>query len=154
MSLMRLDIPLKQEMSESIPGLLGDLDLHVVEDVYMPESFGNSYVTLQSPELWVRFVRDRGHVHAEVAPPTVPTSWWPLGLVLKAIQRQVPEDQFGVLNAARLLRDNFRELADALGPRLTETLRDIERVREQGKALADRGREAVRRMPGSTPRPR
>src|ERR1700728_3308285 len=138
---MRLDIPLKQEIVESLPGLLDDVDLHVVEDVYMPESFGNSYVTLQSSWLWVRFVRDRGHVHAEVAPPTAPTSWWPLGLVLIAIHRQVPEDQSGVLNAARLLRDNFRELADALGPRLTETRSNIERVRaEQGKALADRGR--------------
>jgi hypothetical protein len=155
MSLMRLDIPLKQEISESIPGLLEELGLHVVESRYFPESFGNSDVTLQSPELWVRFVRDRGHVHAEVAPPTVPTSWWPLGFVLKAIQRQVPEDQFGVLNAARLLRDNFRELADALGPRLSETLRDIEMLTEERlKVGTDRGREAVRRMPGSTPRPR
>jgi hypothetical protein len=70
-----------------------------------------------------------------------------LGFVLKAIQRHVPEDQFGVLNAAGLLRDNFRELADALGPRLTETRRDIERLTEERlKALTDQGREAARRI--------
>jgi hypothetical protein len=39
---MRVDIPLKQEMVESIPGLLNELDLHVVEDVYML----NTWVTL------------------------------------------------------------------------------------------------------------
>jgi hypothetical protein len=128
---MRVDIPLKQEISESIPGLLEELGLHVVEDQYSPKSFGNSYVTLQSPGLLVRFVRDRGHVHAEVAPLTAPTSWWPLGFVLIAIQRQVPENQFGLLNAACLLRDNFRELSDALGSRLAETRRDIERLTEE-----------------------
>ena len=144
---MRSDIPLKQEMSEILPGLLEDLGLHVVEDRYLPRTFGNSDVTLQSPKLCVRFVRDRWHVHAEVAPPTAPTTWWPLGFVLKAIQRQVPEDQFGVLNAARLLRDNFRELADALGPRLAETHRDIERLTEERlKVLTDQGREAARRI--------
>jgi hypothetical protein len=146
---MRLDITLRQEMLESIPELLEELDLHVVEDRYLPESFGNSDVTLQSPKLWVRFVRDRGHVHAEVAPPTAPTSWWPLGFVIKAIHCQVPEDQFGLLNASRLLRDNIRELADALGPRLTETLRDIERLTEERlEAGADRGRTATRKMTG------
>lgn len=144
---MRVDIPLKKEIAESIPGLLEELGLRVVKDQYLPKSFGNSDVTLQSPELLVRFVRDRGHVHAEVPPPTAPTSWWPLGFVLTAIQGQIPEGQFGLLGAARLLRDNFRELADALGPRLTGTLRDIERLTEvRLKEGQDRGREAARRI--------
>jgi hypothetical protein len=39
---MRLDFPLKQEMVESLPGLLEELDLHVIEHQSMPESFGNS----------------------------------------------------------------------------------------------------------------
>jgi hypothetical protein len=144
---VRLDIPLKQEMLEILPGLLKDFDLHVIEDRYLPESFGNSDVTLQSPQLLVRFVRDRGQVWAEVAPVTEPTSWWPLGDVLKAIQGQLPEAPFDLTSAVRLLRDNFRELADALGPRLTGTHRDIERLREARlKEMTERGREAARRI--------
>ena len=144
---MPLDIPLKQEMIEILPGLLKDFDLHVIEDQYLPESFGNSDVTLQSPKVLVRFVRDRGHVWAEVAPVTATTGWWPLGFVLQAIHGQLPEIQFGLSPAVRLLRDNFCELADALGPRLTETRGDIERLREERlQAMTDRGREAARRI--------
>lgn len=128
---MRLDIPLKQEMVEILPGLLREFDLRVIEDQYLPESFGNSYVTLQSPRLLVRFVRDRGQVWAEVAPVTAPTSWWPLGFVLEAIQGQLPKTEFDVTSAVRLLRDNFRELAEALGPNLSETNREIERRSEE-----------------------
>jgi len=91
---MRLDIPLRQEMMESISGILEELDLHVIDDQYSPKSFGNSYVTLQSPKIRVRFVRDCGQVWAEVAPVTAPTSWWPLGFVLEAIRGQLPEIQF------------------------------------------------------------
>jgi hypothetical protein len=133
---MCLDIPLKQEISESIPGLLEELGLHVVEDQYFPTSFGNSDVTLQSSRLLVRFVRDRGQVWAEVAPPTAPTSWWPLGFVLEAMQGRRPEIQFDLPTAALLLRENFRELVEALGPRLSETRREIEkRSEERLKAL-------------------
>ena len=98
---MPLDIPLKQEMIEILPGLLRDFELHVIEDQYLPESFGNSDVTLQSPKLLVRFVRDRGHVWAEVAPVTAATSWSPLGLVLKVIHGRLPENQFGLTSAVR-----------------------------------------------------
>jgi hypothetical protein len=144
---MPLDISLKQEMIEILPGLLKNFDLQVIEDQYLPESFGNSDVTLQSPKVLVRFVRDRGHVWAEVAPVTATPSWWPLGLVLEAIQGRLPETQFGLTSAVRLLRDNFCELADALGPRLTETRGDIERLREERlQAMTDRGREAARRI--------
>jgi hypothetical protein len=128
---MRLDIPLQQEIIESLPGLLEELDLHVVEDRYLPESFGNSYVTLQSPRLLVRFVRDRGQAWAEVAPVTAPTSWWPLGLVLEVIRGQLPDMQFDLTSAAHLLRDNFCELAEALGARLPETKREIEKRGEE-----------------------
>jgi hypothetical protein len=139
---MRLDIPLKQEISESLPGLLEELDLRIVEDQYLPESFGNSYVTLQSPRLFVRFVRDRGQVWTEVAPVTAPTSWWPLGFVLEAIRGQLPEIQFDLISAARLLRDNFHELAEGLGPKLAETNREIERRSEERlKALAGSSRK-------------
>ncbi len=63
------------------------------------------------------------------------------------MRRQVLENQFGVVPAARLLRDNFRELEDALGPRLRETLRDIEKLTEERiKEWTDRGREAARRI--------
>ena len=139
---MRLDIPLKQEMGEILPGLLKEFDLRVIEDRYVPESFGNSYVTLQSPRLMVRFVRDRGQVWAEVAPVTAPTAWWPLGFVLEAIRGQLPEIQFDLISAVGLLRGNLLELAEALGPRLSETNREIERHSEERlKALRGSSRK-------------
>jgi len=144
---MRLDIALKQEMAEILPGLLIEFDLRVVDGKYAPESFGNSYVTLQSPRLFVRFVRDRGQVWAEVAPVTAPAGWWPLVFVLEAIQGQVPQKEFDLESVLRLLRDNFRELADALGPKLSETNREIKRHGEERlKTMTDRGREAARRI--------
>ncbi|MGB6946755.1 MAG: hypothetical protein WBE37_30450 [Bryobacteraceae bacterium] len=124
---MSLDIPLKQEMTETLPGFLQELDLLVIEDLYLPKSFGNSYVTLQSPKFFVRFVRDRGQVWAEVAPVTAPASWWPLGFVVEAMQGHQPEYKFELSDAAHMLKENFRELANALGPRLPETRREMER---------------------------
>jgi hypothetical protein len=139
---VRLDIPLKQEMAEILPEFDRELNLHVIEDRYAPESFGNSYVTLHSQRLLVRFVRDRGQVWAEVAPLTAPTSWWPIGFVLEAIGGQLPEIPFDLTSAARLLRDNFHELAEALGPRLLETNREIERrSQERLKALTESSRK-------------
>jgi hypothetical protein len=125
---MRLDIPIKQEIVESHPGLLEEFGFLITEDRRLTESFGNSYVTLQSSTLWVRFVRDRGQVWAEVAAAAAPTNWYPLRFVLETIRGQLAEPQFDLLTATRLLRDNFRDLADALGPKLPDTLREILKV--------------------------
>lgn len=134
---MRVDIPLKQELIESCPGLLNELGLHVIDDQYFGDRMGNSYVTLQSSRLWVRFVRDRGQVWAEVAPLTAPTSWCPLAYVLEAIQGRLPMIQFDLPSTVHLLRDNFEALAEALGPRVSETNREIQRRREERlRALA------------------
>jgi len=133
---MGLDIPLKQELLESVPELLSELDLHIVEDVYMSKAMGNSYVTLQSPGLTVRFVRDRGQVWAEVAAVTAPTNWLHVGFVLEAIHGQQPRIPFDLTSAVGLLRDNFGDLVQALGPKLQETRREMEkRGAERLKAL-------------------
>lgn len=128
---MRLDMPLKQEMSEILPALADRFDLQVTDDRYAPESFGNSYVTLQSPRIMVRFVRDRGQVWVEVAPLSAPAAWWPLALALEAIGVQLPETQFDLRSAAALLCDNFQHLAEALGPGLSDTRGEIERRAEE-----------------------
>jgi len=63
---MSTSIPLKQEVTEQLPWLFEELGFRVVEDHFDPKSFGNSFVTLGSPGLQVRFVRDRGQISAEV----------------------------------------------------------------------------------------
>jgi hypothetical protein len=84
----------------------------------------------------VRFVRDRGQVWAEVAAITAPTSWLHVAFVLEAIHGQQPSIPFDLTSAAGLLRDNFRDLVEALGPNLLETRREIEkRGAERLKAL-------------------
>ena len=47
---MRVDIPLEQEINESFPGLLEELGLRVIDQKYLPRSFGNSYVILEFAE--------------------------------------------------------------------------------------------------------
>lgn len=127
----RTDISLKQEMMQSLPRLPEELGLRFVEDLYLPEHAGDSYVTLQCSGLLVRFVRDRGQVWVEVAPATAPTSWWPVTFVLEALQGKTPQVQFNLQAAASLLRDHFSELEHALGSRLSETQREMERLKAE-----------------------
>ncbi|MGD0436992.1 MAG: hypothetical protein ABSB86_11045 [Bryobacteraceae bacterium] len=127
----RTDISLKQEIIQTLPRLPEELGLRFVEDLYLSEHAGDSYVTLQSGGLLVRFVRDRGQVWVEVAPVTAPTSWLPVTFVLEALQGKSPQVQFNLLAAASLLRDHFSELEQALGPRLSETQREMERLKAE-----------------------
>ncbi len=128
---MNLKIPLKQQVINDQPWLFDDLGFSIVEDDYRPDAFGNSFVTLESTILRLRFVRDRGQVWADVGSPTDPKTWWHLLFVLEAVLGKRPDLRFDLDEAASLLRDNFSTLAEALGPRLSETKRQLDRFQEK-----------------------
>lgn len=128
---MGVDIPLEQEISEGFPRLLEELDLRVTDQRYLPESFGNSYVVLESPKLRVRFVRDRGQTWADVAAIAPGTEWWHLSHVLEAIQGTAPQIQLDLPTAVSLLKENFSIISEALGPKLPQTTQEINRHRSE-----------------------
>lgn len=113
---MSANIPLKQEVTEQLPWLFQDFGFQVVEDDFDPKSFGNSFVTLESSGLRVRFVRDRGQVSAEIASRSDPGMWWNCEHVCELIVGRTVEIGFELSAVAALLRNNFPALTDYLGP--------------------------------------
>jgi hypothetical protein len=130
---MSASIPLKQEVTEQLPWLFQDFGLRVVEDDFDPKSFGNSFVTLESTGLRVRFIRDRGQVSAEVASCSDPGRWWNLEHVCELIAGRSVEPGFELSSVGALLRNNFPALVEALGPKFSETKRELERKAEERK---------------------
>ena len=86
-----MTVPLREEIARDFPWLLSDLGFTVTYADWRPQSFGDSVLVLESKDLRVRFVRDRGQVWAEVQ---VSEKWWPLYWVLEAIRGTVPESRF------------------------------------------------------------
>ncbi len=130
---MSTSIPLKQEVTEQLPWLFEELGFRVVEDHFDPKSFGNSFVTLGSPGLQVRFVRDRGQISAEVASRSEPGKWWNLEHVCELIAGRSIEPGFELSSVAALLRNNMPALMESLGPKFPETKRELERRAEERK---------------------
>lgn len=130
---MSASVSLKQEVTEQLPWLFQDLGCRIVEDSFDAQSFGNSFVTLDSPGLRVRFVRDRGQVSAELAALSDPATWWNLEHVCELISGRSVEPGFELAAVAALLRNNFSTLADYLGPKLPETKRELEQRAEERK---------------------
>lgn len=130
---MSASIPLKQEVAEQLPWLFQDFGFRVVEDDFDPKSFGNSFVTLESPALRVRFIRDRGQVSAEIASGSEPRMWWNLEHVCELIAGRSVEPGFELSSVSALLRNNLPALMEALGPNFPETKRELERRAEERK---------------------
>lgn len=130
---MNASVSLKQEVNEQLPWLFQELGFRVVEDDFDPKSFGNSFVTLESSGLRVRFARDRGQVSAEVASRSDPGTWWNLEHVCELIVGRTVEIGFELSAVAALLRKHVSALADYLGPKFTQTKRELERGAEERK---------------------
>jgi hypothetical protein len=69
---------LRRELTEQVPRFFDELGFRIVQDEYDANSFGNSVLTLESHELRLRFIRDRGQLFGEVASPSEPDNWWNL----------------------------------------------------------------------------
>ncbi|MBS1912771.1 MAG: hypothetical protein JST22_12355 [Bacteroidetes bacterium] len=131
--IMRTDVSLKQEVAERLPWLFQEFGFRVVKERFDPEIFGNSYVTLESRSLRVRFVRDRGQIFADVASLSEPEAWWHMEHVCQLVVGRNVESGFGLSELAALLRDNYSALADYLGPKFAETKRELTRRAEERK---------------------
>jgi hypothetical protein len=144
---MNHDLSLKRAIVSELPWLFSDLGFRIVEDDFRPEAFGDSFVTLESGSLRVRFVRDRGQVWADVGTIEKPGKWWHLIYILEAIHGVLPESTFELKQAASLLAENLPAIAESLGPELRATeaelkLSEAERLRAFLRAQPTRNRHA------------
>ena len=122
---------LKEELDEDFLQFLEELGMRIVDQQYLPQSFGNSYLILESPKLRVRFVRDRGQTWADVSSIAPGAEWWHVAYVLEAIYGTAPQIQLDLTTAVGPLKRNFSVLAAALGPKLSDTTREINRHRSE-----------------------
>lgn len=127
---MSADTPLKVAVIESLPWLCEDFGFRVVEDHFDALSFGNSFVTLESSGLRVRFVRDRGQIYAEVASRPEPHTWWALQDVCELLAGHNVEIGSDLPTIADSFRNNLPALCECFGPRLSQTTRDLQKRAE------------------------
>ena len=140
--------PLVRLICERLPWLFSEYRFKVVDYSYDARAFGNCLVILDSETLLLRFVRDRGLTTVELAARANPDVWYGLGSLLKMLHGEPPDAAFE--GTAVLLKENWPALTKALGPKLIETKREQERLREEGLRTL---REFQRQLP-LTPRGR
>ena len=139
---MSVLIPLKQELIEQQPWLFQELNFKIVNDDYSSESFGDSFVTLESSSLRVKFIRDRGQIVVEVASPFDPENWWYINDICEFILRKKNRPEFDLQVVATLLRNNLPALTDCLGPKFNETRRELKkRIKQREREILRRARE-------------
>jgi hypothetical protein len=134
--------PIKDEVKEQLPWLFENLSFRIVEDAYEPDSFGNSFVTLESFSLRIRFVRDRSEVSAEVASRTDPGIWWNLEDVCELVSGKTIGAPFDLSTAGGLLKAYFPVLSVALGEKYSESKRELQLRAEKRK------QETIKRLSG------
>jgi hypothetical protein len=125
--------PLKELIEEKFPWLFEELGFRAVAWSYNPKVFGDSVVTLESDTLRLRFIRDRGAIRANLASISEPETWWDLVALLEVIHGVKPEPQLE--GVAPLVRTNYGHLVQALGPQLSETKRELERLAEESRQM-------------------
>jgi hypothetical protein len=90
-------------------------------------------LTLESDTLRLRFIRDRGEIRAVLASISEPETWWDLVSLLEVIHGEKPEPQLE--GVAPLVRTNHSHLVQALGPQLSETKKELERLQEERRRV-------------------
>ena len=81
----------------------------------------------------MRFTRDRAEIRAQLASISEPETWLNLVSLLEVIHGEKPEPQLEGL--APLVRTNYSQLTQALGPQLSETKKELERRAEEGRRM-------------------
>ena len=127
--------PLVKLVEERLPWLLLEHGFRILDYRYDSKSFGNCLVLLESPALRLRFIRDRGITTAELAARTDPETWYDAGLLLSFLNGGRPDPAFEGL--AVLLKQNWKELDEALGTKLSETKEWEMRRREETKKFLE-----------------
>jgi hypothetical protein len=125
--------PLKPLIEEKFPWLSEELGFRSVAWSYNPKVFGDSMLTLESDTVRLRFIRDRGEIRANLASISEPETWWNLVALLEVIHGVKPETQLE--GVAPLVRTNYSQLVQALGPQLSETKKELERLAEESRQM-------------------
>jgi hypothetical protein len=123
---------LTEELMNKLPWLVQELNFQVVRDWDDPEHFDNGFVTLKSPAFYLRFIRDRGEIFAELASHAASEEWWDLHWISELL----PGEDYPVPDwhsVGRLLRSNFSLLMEWFGPKYDETKRELRRREQQRK---------------------
>jgi hypothetical protein len=132
--------PLVKLVQERLPWLLSENGFKIID--YSYDRTGSGQVILESEQLRISFVRNRGFSQVHLAARSDLTTSYELSFLMLALQDKRPD--IGFEGNAALLRDNWALLLNALGPKLAETKREYER-REQIS------REAIERFQSSLP---
>jgi hypothetical protein len=134
-----LSVPLKPLLVERLPWLFEDLGFRLTHSDYDPAHFGNSIAILDSEALRLGFVRDRGQVMLDVAALAEPEGWYGLWSLYEAMHNERIKPRYTLNAVGGLLKQEFSALVEALGPKLHETQKEIERLKiERLRALGIR----------------
>lgn len=128
-----------EEVTSAFARLTAEGRLKVESSKLDEVAFGNAVVVLAGRNLRVRLVRDRDESFADAASSSHPEQWHPLQRVIRAVGALVSPTE-GLLSpaqAADLVERNLVQLEEGLAP---------ERLARTQQALADLGRDALRRM--------
>ena len=126
-----LSLPLERLVTERLPWLFQELGFRVTSSTFDPRSFGDSIVILESDNLRLRFERDRGQVIVYLAAGSEPQKWFSLVSLYEAVHNGSVEPRYTLEANASLLRTEFPALVEALGPKLPETQKEIDRRKNQ-----------------------
>jgi hypothetical protein len=130
--------PLNEELQNRLPWLFHDLGLRITHHEYSHKQMGNSVVELESDSLRIRFIRDRSRIQVELASLSEPERWMDLGFLWYTLTGYRPEPELE--GWAWFVRDHLGELADALGPKLSQTKQQFERKQEESREILARYR--------------
>jgi HAMP domain-containing protein len=125
--------PLKPLIEEKFPWLFEELGFRPIAWSYNPKVLGDSTLTLESDTIRLRFTRDRGEIRADLASIHEPETWWNLVSLLEVIHGVKPEPQLE--GVAPLVRTNYSQLVQALGPQLSETKKELERLAAESRQM-------------------
>ena len=107
---------MENEVLQTVPFLVHELNLEIVDARYEPASFGNSYVTLADMNFLVQFVRDRGEFRVDIASTQDPQKWWNLKEVGELFIEEEMAHPADLMAAGSFIREHILALKEVLGP--------------------------------------
>jgi hypothetical protein len=139
------ELTLADEVESTIGKVLRDRGFVIVEQPSSADSFGNAVLVVESPDLRLRFVRDRGQTFSDIGAPREENMWWDLDAVAMGLGLAVERDLDGspvheIRSVGRLLVDSFAKVCDAFSAtQLEKTKQGLEWVqRARAKRLFGR----------------
>jgi hypothetical protein len=125
---MKTALTIREELERLVAFLSEEHGFAVVDETIALDRGGDGSVTLQSPELRFRFVRDKAHIFAEVAPNNS-GKWHELNTALEYLNGVRPLwGSFDVIGLQLALASNFAALCNLFGRgRLAARANSLER---------------------------